>query len=141
MNKKSIKIFICIGLLISLWILIKFINIQPRMFVFEEYLGYYFLPSLPIIFFIFLAIRTNKVSDDDQKESKVFIQKDIITHNKNSYDNKFKYENKNDKNKKYKSDGINKDIKIKLKEVENLFLKKLISSEERKKMRNKILGI
>ena len=102
------------------------------MYSLGEYIGYYFFPVLPILLFIFLSYKLYKSLNKEEKEL-----------NTNEEISK-----KNDEEKsklvfpKNQKEEVNKtNVEEKLDEVETMFKKKIISSKEREKMREKILGI
>ncbi len=124
--------FCFIGLLASLMFFHKFNEMAPRMYSLGEYIGYYFFPVLPILLFIFLSYKSYKSLNKEEKEL-----------NTNEEISK-----KNDEEKsklvfpKNQKEEVNKtNVEEKLDEVETMFKKKIISSKEREKMREKILGI
>ena len=153
-----------LGLLFSLWSFHNFATSEyaPRNsfdnYGLGELVGYYFLPSLPLIFFIFATIKTWKIfvekdnninensSSQNMKETLNFKGKKIELNPKKEVSFKdqklsiktsdIHYRKKNESN-----DHSHDSIKEELKKVEELYKQKLINASERKKMREKILGI
>ena len=126
------SMFCFIGLLASLMFLHKFNKMAPTMYSLGEYFGYYFFPVLPTLLFIFLYYKVYKSQNKEEKDLKT---NEEISKKTDEEKSKLIFP----KNQKEEVNKFN--VEEKLDEVETMFKKKIISSKEREKMREKILGI
>lgn len=102
------------------------------MYSLGEYFGYYFFPVLPTLLFIFLYYKVYKSQNKEEKDLKT---NEEISKKTDEEKSKLIFP-------KNQKEEVNKtNVEEKLDEVETMFKKKIISSKEREKMREKILGI
>ena len=152
-NFFSNPIFCLFGLFISSLILASFGEVfsysSPNLNFYNkigEFVGYWFFPSIPFFIFLFLSWESMNRNNEGNTKEIIFRGKKIDISEKDTVEVNFMGKKINVSKKspllkdKYIKNEEN-DIEEKLEKIEKLYKKKILSSKEREKMRNKILGI